>query len=989
MKILFIQISDMHCKITNRSCALKIDKAVNILSTLPKVDKAVLIFSGDLVNTNLVEEYRIGKGMIGRFVEKLADTLNCGFIPIYIVPGNHDMDLPNDCRDAATIEKWDLQEHLSEELDRMDRFFSYSATKKCFVEKKICDVKVQKIGDVSIQVCMLNSAPYSTRKPEDKQFHFLPAEIGECLKRKENIDLKITIMHHHFEWCEWDTKEMIKRSIASDDITFFGHDHKAESYTTRYIDGEEYNIIMGGKFDLDAGKNAAFNAAVYDSNLRSITKYQFDWRIEEQLFVGKKTETSMQTTHSLAPKTEYLQELMRDNQGVSDSLNNYFVFPKFTMEGGTFSAPGVIKELVEKDIFSVLENDRMIRITGSNGAGKTSLIKYLYIKSINYGYIPLLIENRDYRDSRIDKMFKNLFEEQYGETSSYSYEAYRQYNSSKKIVFIDNLDLIQNARAREKLVSEILEDGVMLIYTAKERLQDLEEIVKNKLEKKEECTLVIRPMYKEGRDALVEKIGIILGKSNEEINNVRLALDYMVQCQTGLFNFTPCDTLQYVKFFFHEGTVEHKGFQSISMIFETNIRNAIMGVCSSETCIVYLSLLEFYADHMYFELQTERVSDETFEKIVKEFNIKRKTDINPKSFLQTCLAANILSEASDAFEIGFHDKNTYAYFVAKSLSRQFGKAPTELSKLTYVMQHICFGINDTIILFLTFIRSNTRIITSILNKAYELLDSFPEWNFEEKNIPFLQLASNTQASVPSPKERKEAKLQIEQVEQECYNSITFRGIFDYDESDVQKEQYVVLRALKYTELIGRGLADQYGNLDAEEVDAWVRALYSLPQKIVYAVLKPHQDNSEKIVQNLLRFVEERIPDKKITEEKIRQLFADVGTSFALSILDDIAFNSSNHSTIHALQSHPLLNQNDKIMLLMMQENTGNTPQFVQNAIILRNEIGDNPYARMLISQIAYKHIMSQENVDSREISRLISGKVLNEHARRAYLLDKG
>ena len=44
---------------------------------------------------------------------------------------------------------------------------------------------------------------------------------------------------------------------------------------------------------------------------------------------------------------------------------------------------------------------------------------------------------------------------------------------------------------------------------------------------------------------------------------------------------------------------------------------------------------------------------------------------------------------------------------------------------------------------------------------------------------------------------------------------------------------MILRALKYTQLLGRGLVDQYGNLDANEVDSLVGALYSLPQKIVY------------------------------------------------------------------------------------------------------------------------------------------------------------
>lgn len=174
MKILFIQISDMHCRISDTSRFLKIDKAVDAIRTLPKADKVVLVFSGDLVDTNSTDEYKVGEQMLDHLIEQLSSTLHCGFTPIYIVPGNHDMDLPEGCRDAATIEKWNLQEHLSEELNRMDRFFSYAASKNCFKSNKICDASIEKIGDVSIQVCRLNSAPYSTREPDDKQFHFFP-----------------------------------------------------------------------------------------------------------------------------------------------------------------------------------------------------------------------------------------------------------------------------------------------------------------------------------------------------------------------------------------------------------------------------------------------------------------------------------------------------------------------------------------------------------------------------------------------------------------------------------------------------------------------------------------------------------------------------------------------------------------------------------------------------------------------------------------------
>lgn len=69
----------------------------------------------------------------------------------------------------------------------------------------------------------------------------------------------------------------------------------------------------------------------------------------------------------------------------------------------------------------------------------------------------------------------------------------------------------------------------MLIYTTKDRNQDLEELVKNQIEGKEIATLEICPMYKETRDCLVDRIGAILEKSCDEIAAVKISLDYMVQ----------------------------------------------------------------------------------------------------------------------------------------------------------------------------------------------------------------------------------------------------------------------------------------------------------------------------------------------------------------------------------------------------------------------------------------------------------------------------
>ena len=135
---------------------------------------------------------------------KLNEALKCGWIHTQIVPDNHAMDLPDGCRDAVIIETWGKQEYIDEELDRVQRLFTFSKTKKCFKEDKLCDVSFLRLGEITMQVCKLNSTPFSTRAPDDKQFHYFPVYVGEKPNRHPDADIKITIMHHRYEWCERD-----------------------------------------------------------------------------------------------------------------------------------------------------------------------------------------------------------------------------------------------------------------------------------------------------------------------------------------------------------------------------------------------------------------------------------------------------------------------------------------------------------------------------------------------------------------------------------------------------------------------------------------------------------------------------------------------------------------------------------------------------------------------------------------------------------------
>ena len=746
---------------------------------------------------------------------------------------------------------------------------------------------------------------------------------------------------------------------------------------------------MGGEFSINLENDSSFNAFVYDTEKKVFDSYVFDWNKEGELFTKTQNDSIKKRILRATPSQEYLNRLLHDPQNISDSILDYFVFPKLTAEGEAFDSSEDNNTITDEIVFNAIINNRLIRIAGAECSGKTTLLKYLYNKSIDLEYVPLLIENRNYHDDEINKVLNRLFEEQYQINRKFASDYFEQIDKSKVIVFVDDADQIKSSRACEYLFNSILDRGYSLVYTTKEKDQNLEEIVKNKLQGKDINTLCIPPVFKESRDLLIENTCNIMGSGEDTTESVKAAFEYLVQSQTNLFPFTPANILQYIRFFIQNSSDDKSSTQTLSMVFENNIRNSLIKSSKNDSvAIQYLSVLEFIANKMYFELKTESIDNSTFCSIIDEFNQKRKTEINPRVLLSTCTEAFLFVLKEDSFDVCFYDKNTYAYFVAKAISREFEKDSTKLDKIEYVMNHICFGINDTIIVFLSFIRSNTNIILTIAHKAEELLNSYLEWDFDN-NLTFMRDDSNMDNTVPSRNEVKKNTRAIERIEQQRHNSIQFRGIFDYDEEDVNKQKYIIVKAFKFIQIVSRALVDQYGLLESEEIDRILSVIFRIPQKVIYALLAPYQEKSSEIVKSIMDFAKARIPDETISEDRVRKMLANTATVLALNILNDIAFNSSNASTISVLQEGPNDTSNHRIMKLMMKENAGNTPEFIKAAIEYRKEFNNNPFARSLIAQIARKHIMYHQSIDHRMIDMLVSGKVFSEKSKTTLLLERG
>ena len=112
--------------------------------------------------------------------------------------------------------------------------------------------------------------------------------------------------------------------------------------------------------------------------------------------------------------------------------------------------------------------------------------------------------------------------------------------------------------------------------------------------------------------------------------------------------------------------------------------------------------------------------------------------------------------------------------------------PSDTTGIEYALLNICFGINSDIILFMSYLMNNTRIIMSIMANAGDLLTPWKLLSFEEKNISVLHNSTDEDVSPPTDKERKEYEnAKEESEERHCSeNVVEAKGLFEYNDADI-------------------------------------------------------------------------------------------------------------------------------------------------------------------------------------------------------------
>ena len=217
-------------------------------------------------------------------------------------------------------------------------------------------------------------------------------------------------------------------------------------------------------------------------------------------------------------------------------------------------------------------------------------------------------------------------------------------------------------------------------------------------------------------------------KINEDITN-----------QIKYFQLTPDFIHQFVDYYIRFSHIKTQSETNVfSKVFVANIIYRVSKNTYEESDVdEILVALDYVAYFIHFVKRYQKISYLEFEKAVEEYKNKYDNEeLNSKYVYSVGLKSNIIKESADSFEIEFCDENLLAYFVAQHLNRTCQNGENSYD-LKYILDNICFGINGDVILFLSYITSNTKILVPIMQSIVAHMDEWEELDLDVNNIEYL------------------------------------------------------------------------------------------------------------------------------------------------------------------------------------------------------------------------------------------------------------
>lgn len=980
MKILFLQLSDLHIRDNTLATNQTIPYIINSLKELPKFDEATIILSGDIAFSGKEHEYENAKYFVGKLVTNIKGEFldEDKKIEIIVVPGNHDISFPTNQRNRIDARKLsnDYKNTFDEEIKFQNNFFEFAYHNGCFVNNKIIDVNNVNYGDYEIQFNLINSAPYSVLNDEngdnDKDLHIIPEEYFSLLKRSSSSIACMTVMHHNTDWFNWESKKNLEEIIGKDSSIFFvGHEHIPQMSFSTINGNYDCLISKGGTFNDSSLKNN-FIAIMFDTSNQEFQTYHME--LGDKVFnvtpKDKKVLDIPFRYKDFILNKEYLTKIDESLWGEINP-NSIFEFPDLRKsKNDEFNDNKQITNY--EDFIESIKNKDICILEGNELSGKSFLLKFLFKKSFAFS-VPIFIDaNEILKNDNIENLIKRNFEKQYGNDKSL-YSKYCQLNISEKIILVDNLDKIKE---KENFIRELKKKYGFIYATSKPSQYDIRELILDST--KEENNIleyIIEPLYYEKRIKLIKKIcASIYGEDNTSfINKQAKDINDFICENLKLFNISPYFILSFSTNYIKRPSGSSNKLNVFGEVFRSNIVQNFSKASDMKVETAFFILEEIALE--IFKNKTYPIHLSLLIDIVEKYNIDYGQKISAVNFIKALEDCKIFKPADDTQYYKFNSDNILAFFIAKKII-DLKDHPDVKIFLYHLVTFINFGINSEILMFVISLRNDWDLLNFILNEVVSQTKNWKEFSFDKNNLSFIN--NNIRESVlkaPTETTKKHAIKNQEHHERKVKNTqLKTIDIFDYTEKDLEQFINIQTRAIKDLTLISSLYANFYYIIPAINKNDFLDYIFKQPNKIIYYMLSPFDEDFNGFIDGLY---DELIKENgNLQKQDIIDLFIKLSESIILDIFNFSSQSIGTEETIDSLIKYvdDSRSTNNKIQLILTFENMEQLSQFGKRAENLDKETSLS-IIKDMVKHIVY-HYFLWHNVPMKGYGQHLATKYL-------------
>lgn len=239
--------------------------------------------------------------------------------------------------------------------------------------------------------------------------------------------------------------------------------------------------------------------------------------------------------------------------------------------------------------------------------------------------------------------------------------------------------------------------------------------------------------------------------------------------------------------------------------------------------------------------------------IVDDYNERYDSTVNAMNLLAMLTSARVLKNVDNGFV--FYELSYLAYFTAREIRRFI--LVGDYDDIKNVMHYSYMNIHADILLFVTYITDNLKIIRMLIQMAESTIQNWEEFSLSPVNIDYMKQPAHLiiKPVEEGDREREEKKhIETEKEEKKALSTVNDASIFEGESEELDFIQEM-LRSTSLMTTLARALPSFEHMMEKEDKEKCVTLLYTMPLRIFCVWAKEVDESRSELVQMIKEFHE--------------------------------------------------------------------------------------------------------------------------------------